>query len=240
MASIAPQPSPWRPLMEPMHGAPLVGTAVAVWLAGAGYCHGYQILSGETPGPWSGSLSWSAVAVVPWFGLFEWTKQPQRLPRNQQWPMLAGLIAGIAILSIALEYLVNFCAGEVTDHLSLLAMRRVPAIAGTALLIALARKMPREKSGAPATADLSNIADMIDWVAAADNYVELNIRGRPTLRRMTMTQAAQALERYGFVRIHRRFLVNRARIAEVKDKSVRLACGEELPVGSAFAANLRR
>jgi hypothetical protein len=239
MASIAPQPPPWRSLLEPMRGAPLIIGAVVVWLAGASYCHGYQLLSRGWVGPWSGSLSWSAVAVVPWFGLFEWSKQPRRLTRMEGTALLAGLILGIAALSIALEYLVNFCAGEVTDHLSLLMMRRVPAIAGTALLIGLARKSLKETREQPTCAELSSIADMIDWVAAADNYVELHIRGRPTLRRMTMTQAAGALERHGFVRIHRRYLINRARIAEVRDRCVKLTNGEELPVGSAFAANLR-
>jgi len=241
MASIAPQPSPWRSLLEPMRGAPLVIGAIVVWLAGASYCHGYQTLTGETPGPWSGSLSWSAVAVVPWFGLFEWSKQPRRrLTRAEDRAFLVALIFGIAALSIALEYLVNFCAGDVTDHLGLLVMRRMPAIAGTALLIGLARKSLKETREQPVSAELSSIADMIDWVAAADNYVELHIRGRPTLRRMTMTQAAGALERHGFVRIHRRYLINRARIAEVRDRCVTLTNGEELPVGSAFAANLRR
>ena len=224
-----------------MRGAPLIAGAMIVWLAGAAYCHGYQMLSQGWVGPWSGSLTWSAVAVVPWFGLFEWSKQSRRrLTRAEGRALLIGLILGIAALSIALEYLVNFCAGAVTDHLSLLMMRRVPAIAGTALLIGLARKSLKEVREQPACAELSSIADIIDWVAAADNYVELNIRGRPTLRRMTMTQASGALERHGFVRIYRRYLVNRARIAEVRDKSVRMANGEELPVGSAFAANLRR
>ena len=42
VASLAPQPFPWRSLLEPMRGAPLAGGAVVVWLAGACYCHSYS------------------------------------------------------------------------------------------------------------------------------------------------------------------------------------------------------
>jgi len=62
------------------------------------------------------------------------------------------------------------------------------------------------------------------------------------MRRMTMRDAEQALRGRGFVRIHRRFLVNRDRISEVVgtngERTVRLGSGVELPVGRAFAANL--
>ena len=48
----------------------------------------------------------------------------------------------------------------------------------------------------------------------------------------------------GFVRIHRRFLVNRERIAAITgangDRVVKLVDGSELAIGRAFAANLSR
>ena len=56
MASLAPRPSLLKLLFEPLGGLQLVGAAILVWLAGAGYCHGYQrLLTGESPGPWSGA-----------------------------------------------------------------------------------------------------------------------------------------------------------------------------------------
>jgi DNA-binding LytR/AlgR family response regulator len=55
---------------------------------------------------------------------------------------------------------------------------------------------------------------------------------------MTMARADGVLRRHGFVRIHRRYLINRDRIAQVGDKFVRLQSGQELPIGSAFANNL--
>ena len=221
-----------------MRGAPLAGGAVVVWLAGACYCHSYQILAKGWVGPWSGSLTWSAIAVVPWFALFEWSKQPRRLTQMQGRALLLGLVLGIAALSIALEYLVNFCAGSVTDHLGLLMMRRLPAVGATILLIALARNAVLHRQPDPQMQPLAQIATGIEWVAAADNYVELHANGRATMRRMTMARAAGLLECHGFVRIHRRYLVNRTCIAEVRDSSVRLKSGAELPIGKAFAINL--
>ena len=64
------------------------------------------------------------------------------------------------------------------------------------------------------------------------------------MRRMTMRDAEQALAGRGFVRIHRRFLINRERIDRIVgsngDRVVRLVDGTELGVGRAFASNLSR
>jgi hypothetical protein len=240
MASLAPRPSLLKLLFEPLGGMQLVGAAILVWLAGAGYCHGYQrLLTGESPGPWSGSLIWSAVAVVPWFGLFEWSKQRAGVDALRRPILLVVLVLTIAASSIALEYLVDFCVGDITDHFGLLVMRRLPAIGIAVLLIALTRKAVLRQPPDPAMIPLAEIAGAIDWVAAADNYVELHSNGRVQLRRMTMARADGVLRRHGFIRIHRRYLINRERIAAVGDKYVRLEGGQELPVGTAFAANLR-
>jgi hypothetical protein len=240
MASLAPRPSLLKLLFEPLGGMQLVGAAILVWLAGAGYCHGYQrLLTGESPGPWSGSLIWSAVAVVPWFGLFEWSKQRAGVDALRRPILLVALVLAIAACSIALEYLVDFCVGDLTDHFGLLVMRRLPAIGIAVLLIALTRKAVLRQPPDPAMIPLAEIAGAIDWVAAADNYVELHSNDRVQLRRMTMARADGVLRRHGFIRIHRRYLINRERIAAVGDKYVRLEGGQELPVGTAFAANLR-
>jgi hypothetical protein len=239
MASLAPRPSLFKWLFEPLSGRPLVAAGILVWLAGAAYCHGYQwLLSREQSGPWSGSLIWSAVAVVPWFALFEWSKQRQGAGATRRPIVLIALVLAIAAFSIALEYFVNFCIGDVTDHLGLLVMRRMPAIGVTILLIALARKAMLRQPPDPAAIPLSEIAGAIDWVAAADNYVELHSNGRVQLRRMTMARADGLLRRHGFIRIHRRYLINRQRIAVVGDKFVRMQSGQELPIGTAFASNL--
>src|SRR5437660_36754 len=100
MATRAPRLSLGRFFFEPIHGLPLFATGIVVWLAGAAYCHAYQALLGRDDiGPWSGSLTWSAVAVVPWFALFEWSKQP-RSDTLRRPMLLLGLIAAVATASI--------------------------------------------------------------------------------------------------------------------------------------------
>lgn len=244
MASLAPRPSLSRFFFEPVRGGALVACGVAVWLLGAAYCHGYQSLLTGTTGEWSGSLSWSAIAVVPWFALFEWSKQPQGADAVRRPALLAGLVLGIAALSISLEYFVDFCVGDVTDRFGLLVMRRLPAIGISVLLIALTRRAVLRRPPNPATVEIGSIAKAIDWVEAADNYIELHVGGRTVMRRMTMRDAEQALAGRGFVRIHRRFLVNRERIAAITgangDRIVKLVDGSELAIGRAFAANLSR
>ena len=245
MATVAPRPSLSRFFFEPIRGGALVACGLFVWIAGASYCHGYQyLLTGEETGPWSGSLTWSAIAVVPWFALFEWSKEPQGSQATRRPAILVALVLGIAAFSIGLEYLVDFCLGDVTDRFGLLVMRRLPAIGVSVLLITLTRKAALRRPPNPATIELGTIAAAIEWVEAADNYIELHIDGRTVMRRMTMRDAALALAGHGFVRIHRRFLVNRGRIAGIfgtnGDRVVKLGCGIELPVGRAFAANLAR
>jgi hypothetical protein len=215
---------------------------VAVWLFGAAYCHGYQELLTGSAGAWSGSLMWSAIAVVPWFALFEWSKQPQGVEATRRPAMLVALVIGIAALSIALEYTVDFCIGDVTDHFGLLVMRRLPAVGVAVLLIALTRRAMLRRPPAPVAADLAGFAGSIDWIEAADNYIEVHLGDRVLLLRMTMSATERELRARGFLRIHRRFLVNRARVEAVLgtngDRRVRIA-GKELPVGSRYATGLR-
>ena len=245
MATIAPRMSLGRLFFEPIRGPALVICGLAVWIAGASYCHGYQyLLTGEEHGTWSGSLTWSAIAVVPWFALFEWSKEPQGLEATRRPAILAALVLAIAAVSISLEYLVDFCVGDVTDRFGLLVMRRLPAIGVSVLLITLTRRAVLRRPFNPATVELGSIAKAIDWIEAADNYVELHVGGRTVMRRMTMRDAEQALRGRGFVRIHRRFLINRDRIATIVgsngDRVVKLVDGTELGVGRAFASNLSR
>jgi hypothetical protein len=241
MASLAPRLSLSRFFFEPVRGAPLFACGAIVWLLGAGYCHGYQrLLTGETGG-WSGSLTWSAIAVVPWFALFEWSKRPQGAETTGRPAALIALVFGIAALSIMLEYTVHFCVGAVTDRFGLLVMRRLPAIGISVLLIALTRKAVLRRPPAPASIELTGIAGSIDWIEAADNYVEVHIGNRVLLLRMTMRAAEQQLRTQGFLRTHRRYLVNRKRIEAVLgtngDRRIRIA-GRELPVGSRYASSV--
>jgi len=244
MASRAPRPNLAPYFFEPLRRGPLLAAGIVIWLAGAAYCHGYQaLLTGASVGSWSGSLTWSAIAVVPWFALFEWSKQPQGMDAVRRPALLAGFVLCIAVASIAAEYLVDFCLGDVSDHLGLLTMRRLPAIGVTILLIVLTRKAMLRRPPTATAIELKGIAPSIDWIEAADNYVEVHVGDRVKLLRMTLASAERDLAGLGFVRIHRRFLVNRDRVDRVLgsngDRRVEIA-GKELPVGSRYAAGLRQ
>jgi hypothetical protein len=242
MAGKAPPTLIERVRTEPLAGALLAAVAGTAWIAGALYCSGYEALSTGLR-YWPGSLAWSAVAVLPWLALFEWSKSPAG--RGVTLSMLAFALIVTGAVSLALELGLDLLTDHRMAPLGLSLLRRLPA-AGVSLLLILwsrtgtraARQIDRE-----AEASLTSLAASVDWVEAADNYVELHMAGRVLLRRMTMRDAEQALAGRGFVRIHRRYLVNRNRIAAISgggDLLVRLEGGVELPVGRAFAANLPR
>lgn len=230
-----------RARTSPLQGPLLIGVTLSVWLAGAIYCSGYErLLSGIDN--WPDSLLWSAAAVLPWLALFEWSKTAAGRRAISGPARLAAALVLTAVGSLLLEAAVDAVVGQDMASLALSVMRRLPAIAACLLLILWSRS--GGKIGGRDTvvdATLASLAASIDWIEAADNYVALHLAKRTIMRRMTMRDAEQTLAGSGFVRIHRRYLVNRSRIEAIReapDLLVRLECGVELPVGRAFAGNL--
>ena len=221
--------------------------AFLVWSAGAAYCHGYErLLSGA--GEWASSFIWSALAVMPWFALFEWSKSASGRRIGSDPALLAVALIATATVSIALEVSWHSVRGYEASPLGLMIMRRLPAIGASLILILWAgavfrREIENFAESVGAGGRIADLADAIHWVSAADNYVELHMRDRTVLRRMTMREAERQLAGAGFVRVHRRFLINRGKLEAIVgsngDRRVRLAGGTELPVGPRFAANLR-
>lgn len=83
----------------------------------------------------------------------------------------------------------------------------------------------------------------VDWIEAADYYVDLHVGAASYLHREPLAQLEQRLEAAGFVRIHRSRLVNRARVRELRWDGrklvVVLATGGELEVARRCHARLR-
>jgi hypothetical protein len=224
---------------RPLRGAALGAEVLVVWIAGALYCSGYEALSTGIDN-WPGSLVWSAVAILPWLALFEWSKTHYGRQLLSSLPRIAVALVMTGAASLALGRVIGAADGHSTPLL-LSILRRLPA-AGTCLLLMLWSRAGQ--TGKPAERDmsLSALAPSLDWVEAADNYIELHIGRRIIMRRMALRDAETALSREGFVRIHRRFLVKASRIAAVHGNGVgqivRLTTGVELPVGRSFAPNL--
>jgi two-component system LytT family response regulator len=85
--------------------------------------------------------------------------------------------------------------------------------------------------------------DEIDWVEAADYYVEIHVGDKTYLHRESLQRLEQQLGE-GFVRIHRSRLVNRERIRELRweprgETSVILTCGTSLRVARSCRAKLQ-
>jgi two-component system, LytTR family, response regulator len=74
----------------------------------------------------------------------------------------------------------------------------------------------------------------IDWISAADNYIELHVGARIHLLRMTLTALGERLGPKRFARISRSILVNQEQVKEIRSKShgdfiVLLNTGAALP-----------
>ena len=239
MATVARQSLLNRVRTEPLRGPMLGALVMSTWFACSFYCAGYEQFT-RGVNDWPSCLIWSLSFVLPWVALFEWSKTVEGRRITARPIDMAVVLAGTAIVSMAMQAAVQLILGSEVSQLALSALRRLPAAGITFILISWSRQDSPLRAKAP-DINLSALAATIDWVSAADNYIELHIGGRVMMRRMTMAEAEQALAGRGFVRIHRRYLVNRERISAVRgngEKVVRLADGAELPVGKRFATNL--
>ncbi len=86
--------------------------------------------------------------------------------------------------------------------------------------------------------------DDIDWIGAADNYVELHCAGDSNLVRCSMAEIESALDPDDFVRIHRSAIVNVNRVKEVRagaagEYTIVMHRGERLESSRGFADNVR-
>jgi two-component system LytT family response regulator len=85
--------------------------------------------------------------------------------------------------------------------------------------------------------------DAIEWIAAADYYVELHVGGDAVLHREPLQALAARLDPQRFVRVHRQAIVNRDRIVEVRQRGSQweavLANGDVVPVARRARHRLR-
>lgn len=93
--------------------------------------------------------------------------------------------------------------------------------------------------------DLLIRAEEVDWVEAQGNYVALHVQGQPRLMRQTLAEMETRLREHGFIRTHRRALVNRARMqailpADRGEPGVRLTSGQVAPLSESRRAEVLR
>ena len=227
--------------------------AAIVLVAGAFYCSGYELLTTGRDN-WPASLLWSAYAVLPWYALFEFVKRREWVS-GQQLPVaaVALMIVVTAAVSITAEAINDhFVAGGESSPLALQVLRRLPAIAVLVLLLLLARfeygRALHRHGFTPNVEGESSVllrrAAAVRWIKAADNYLEMHFGDEVVTVRGTLATAERVLAPFGFVRVHRSFLVNRSYVtglvARTGGKDVRLSDGTVVPTGHAFRGNLER
>lgn len=87
--------------------------------------------------------------------------------------------------------------------------------------------------------------DAIDWIGAADYYVEIHVGGETHLLRETMTELTQRLDPERFFRVHRSAIINLERVREIRallhgDRQIVLADGTELRLSRARRGEFER
>jgi two-component system LytT family response regulator len=96
--------------------------------------------------------------------------------------------------------------------------------------------------------DRSNVhvipVDQIDYIEAQDDYVSVRAGGRSYLKEQTLGELEEQLSAKGFLRIHRRYILNVSRLAkiELSEKDSRIAIlndKTELPISRSGYAKLR-
>ena len=93
--------------------------------------------------------------------------------------------------------------------------------------------------------DLLVRADEVDWIEAQGNYVALHVGSEARLLRQTLAEMETRLKAHGFIRTHRRALVNRQRMQaiippELGELGVRLSSGQVAPLSESRRAEVVR
>ena len=82
--------------------------------------------------------------------------------------------------------------------------------------------------------------DAVEWARAEDDYVLIRAAGKGHLKHQTLADLERQLPAARFVRVHRSYIVNLARIASFEDGRVAvMSDGERVPVSRTGAARLR-
>jgi two-component system LytT family response regulator len=87
-------------------------------------------------------------------------------------------------------------------------------------------------------------AGRIDYIEAQDDYAAVRSAGRTYLKEQTLAELETLLDASVFVRIHRRYIINLARLARIEQtvtdsRSAVLSDGTELPISKSGYARLK-
>ena len=237
-------------IIEPSRPARTMLWAALLTLSGATYCSMKAYSQGETE-DFTIAAIWAATALLPWLFAFEAAKRIAQAPLSPggRGLRLLSIAAAAAAVSILDErFRDTWLFHSEPSPLLYLAVRHVPPAAlviGAVLLLVpggSARGAPLRPAPVfegPWPLPLSEV----ERVAVAGNYLEFRGGSRLRLLRMPLHCAEPALERAGFVRVHRSCMVRRSAIVRLqhgkKRDEIVLASGEWVRVGALYRSSVR-
>lgn len=81
--------------------------------------------------------------------------------------------------------------------------------------------------------------DQIHHIQADGNYLHIHTAAETFIKRATISQTAQQLQKAGIIRVHRSHLININKIKQLKNKSVFMNNGSEVPIGRTYQSVLK-
>lgn len=81
--------------------------------------------------------------------------------------------------------------------------------------------------------------DDITYLESKGHNIEIHTKDSIQIIRSTMGEYEQKLKKYGFVRIHKGFIVNMKYISQINGRKIKLDDGTELTVGGSYVDNMR-
>ncbi len=199
---------------------PLTVIWLTVFLLTALYCYSHGVMLRHPLTSLSHSILWAVSVWLPWVLLW---------PGIRRWRASYNVFLCIGLLSAAA------LAGKILlsllllpdNDIALMVFRYLPfeVLVAWLLLLWLGRASTVSKptdvaSIEPpcidAAGDLPVSPDVVLWVSAARNYVELFTHDRSHLMRTTLTELSETLRPHGFVRTHRSHMVNARALSHLK------------------------
>lgn len=77
------------------------------------------------------------------------------------------------------------------------------------------------------------IADIL-YIEGVKDYVKIHTTEKPALVKSTMKAIFSTLELYGFLRVHRSFIINHRSLASYKSGEIILKNGDKIPIGDQY------